>query len=208
MTAHSFLLNHGYITIFMGLLVEYLGLPIPGELILVFFGALVYWGKIELWIVLATGLAAMLLADHIWFFAGQRGGKKWLKVMCRATLGSSQCMSRTEHFFQKYGPASLLFAKFLPGIRLFAMPMAGMTGIPYQRFLLFGSLGSLLWLSAAVGAGMLMATQFGATVVRIQRTAGMLVLIFALVTLTVLIKRFMKRRKYGAPMTESRPHVG
>lgn len=202
-----FLQNHGYLTIFFGLLLEYLGLPIPGELILLFFGALVYWGKLQLWVVLATGFTAVLLGDHFWYFAGRRGGQKWLRFFCRATLGSAQCMSRTEHFFQRYGPASLLFAKFLPGFRTFAMPMAGMTGVPYRRFLLFDAVGSLLWLAGVTALGMLMATQLGVTAARIQRLGGTLILVFALVALTVLILRVKKRLKYGEPMMETKPHL-
>jgi membrane protein DedA with SNARE-associated domain len=207
MNIRLLLQDHGYLTVFFGLLLEYLGLPIPGELILLFLGALVYWGKLELWVVLATGLAAVLLGDHFWYFAGRHGGKKWLRFFCRATLGSAQCMSRTEHFFQQYGPASLLFAKFLPGFRTLAMPMAGMAGVAYRRFVLFDAVGSLLWLAGATALGMLMATQLGVTVARIQRLGGTLILIFALVALAVLILRLMKRLKYGEPMTEPKPRV-
>lgn len=199
--------DHGYLTIFVGLLLEYLGLPIPGELILIFFGTLVYWGKLQLWIVLATGLTAALLGDHFWFFAGQRGGKKWLRWYCRVTLGSAQCMSRTEHFFQHYGPASLLFAKFLPGFRTFAMPMAGMTGVAYHRFLLFDTLGSSLWLAVATGAGMLMATQIGVAADHIRRLGGTLSFLFAMAVLAILLYRLGKRLKYGEPMASPEQRV-
>lgn len=203
MNAIQFLQNHGYLTIFFGLLLEYLGLPIPGELILIFFGAFVYWGKLNFWIVLATGLAAVLLGDHFWFFAGKRGGKKWLHLFCRVTLGSAQCMSRTEHFFRHYGPASLLFAKFVPGFRTFAMPMAGMTGVTYRRFLLFDTFGSSLWLVVATAAGMVMATQLGVAAAHIRLFSGTLSLLFASIALIVLIHRVNKRLKYGEPMAAS-----
>lgn len=203
----QFVSKHGYLTVFFGLLLEYLGVPIPGELILVFFGALVYWGKLELWAVLALGLAAVLLGNHFWYFAGRRGGRTWLRWLCRATLGSAQCISRTEHFFQRYGPASLLFAKFVPGLRTFSVPLAGMTGIPYGRFLLFDAVGTLLWLAGVLSLGMLMATQLGMTVARIQRLGGTLTLIVALVALTVLLLRLRKRLKYGEPMMNSKPQV-
>jgi membrane protein DedA with SNARE-associated domain len=203
----QFISNHGYLTVFVGLLLEYLGLPIPGELILVFFGALVYWGKLELWVVLAIGLAAVLLGNHFWYFAGRRGGRIWLRWLCRATLGSAQCISRTEHFFQRYGSASLLFAKFVPGLRTFAVPLAGMTGMSYQSFLLFDVLGSLLWLAGSTSLGILMAEHLGATVARIQRLGGALTLTLILVALVVLLLRLRKRLKYGEPMMNSKPRV-
>jgi len=199
--------DHGYLTIFFGLLLEYLGLPIPGELILLFYGALVSWGKLGLWAMLATALAAVLLGDHFWYFAGRRGGKQWLRWFCRATLGSAQCMSRTEHFYRKYGPTSLLFAKFLPGFRTFAMPMAGMTGVEYGRFLFFDSAGSLLWVTGVTAAGMLMAAQLRVIATRVEHLGGTLLLIFVLIAMIVLILRLRKRIKYGEPMAESKLEV-
>jgi membrane protein DedA with SNARE-associated domain len=207
MNAMEFLKNHGYLTVFFGLLLEYLGLPIPGELILVFFGALVYWGRLELWVVLAIGLAAVLLGNHFWYFAGRHGGRTWLRWLCRATLGSTRCISRTEHFFQRYGAASLLFAKFVPGLRTFAVPLAGMTGVPYRRFLVFDAVGSLLWLAGSTSLGILMAKQLGVTVARIQRLGGALTLILVLAALILLVLRVRKRLKYGEPMIDSKPRV-
>ncbi len=195
----QFLLNHGYLTVFFGLLLEYLGLPIPGELILLFFGALIFWGKLEMWVLVVAGLAALFLGDHVWYFAGRRGGKKWLHWFCRATLGSAQCMSRTEHFYRRYGPASLLFAKFVPGLRSFASPMAGMTGVPYRRFLAFDLMGSLLWITSITWLGFLMATRLSEVVARIQRLGSTLALILSLAVLTVLVLRLRKRLKYGEP---------
>jgi membrane protein DedA with SNARE-associated domain len=197
-----FLQNHGYLTIFFGLLLEYLGLPIPGELILLFFGAFVYWGKLELWVAISVGLAAVLLGNHFWFFAGRRGGRRWLHLLCRATLGSTQCISRTEHFFRRYGPASLVFAKFVPGLRTFAVPLAGMTGIAYPRFLLFETVGSLFWLVGTLSLGMLMATQLNRAVTHIQHLGSAIAVLLVLTALIVFFLRLRKRLKYGDPMKE------
>ncbi len=207
MNAMQFAQNHGYLTVFFGLLLEYLGLPIPGELILLLYGTFVYWGRLELSVVLAFGLAAVLLGNHFWYFAGRYGGQRWLRWLCRATLGSAQCISRTERFFQRYGPASLLFAKFVPGFRTFSVPLAGMTGVPYRRFLLFDAVGSLLWLAGTVSLGVLMAPQLARVGATIQRLGGALTLILVLGALIVLILRLKKRRKYGRPMAESEPAV-
>ena len=194
--------DHGYLTIFFGLLLEYLGLPIPGELILLFFGALVYLGKLELWVAVSVGLAAVLLGNHFWFFAGRRGGRRWLHLLCRATLGSSQCISRTEHFFQRYGPASLIFAKFVPGFRTFAVPLAGMAGIAYPRFLLFETVGSLFWLLGTLSLGMLMATQLNKAITHVQHLGSATTVVVVLTVLIVFFLRLRKRLKYGDPMKE------
>ena len=199
----QFFQDHGYLTIFFGLLLEYLGLPIPGELILLFFGALVLVGKLELWVVLAIGLSAVLLGDHFWYIAGRRGGKNWLRWFCRATLGSAQCISRTEHFFQRYGPASLLFAKFVPGLRTFATPLAGMTGVPYRRFLVFDLVGSFFWVAGITLLGMVLGAQLGVTAARLQRVGGVATLLLVLAGLVIVILRLRKRLRYGEPIMGS-----
>ena len=200
--------DHGYLTIFFGLLLEYLGLPIPGELILLFFGALVYWGKLELWVAVSVGSAAVLLGNHFWFFAGRRGGRRWLHLLCRATLGSTQCISRTEHFFRRYGSASLVFAKFVPGLRTFAVPLAGMTGIAYPRFLLFETVGSLFWLIGTLCLGMLMATQLNGAAAHIQHMGTAITALVVLTALIVFFLRLRKRLKYGDPMKQLRSQRG
>jgi len=207
MNALLFLQNHGYLTIFFGLLLEYIGLPVPGELILVFFGALIYWGKLNLWLVLASSFSAALLGDHFWYVVARRGGKKWLRWFCRVTLGSAQCETRTEQFFKRYGPRSLLIEKFVPVFRHFAIPMAGMTGVPYLRFLLYESLGSLIWLIGSTELGVMMATHVRATMEWIDSFGRALLLIAVLVVLLVVTQRLRKRLRYGAPKVESAPHV-
>jgi membrane protein DedA with SNARE-associated domain len=207
MNGALFLEDHASLTIFVGLLLEYLGLPIPGELILLFVGAMVYWGRLSVCAVLATGFAAVLLGDHVWYLAGRRGGRKWLQWFCRATLGSAQCEARTQYFFQRYGAASLLFAKFLPGLRTFATPMAGMTGVPYLRFFFYDALGSVTWLVGSVELGRVMATQLGVVLARVHHLGGTLLSIFALGGLVLLILRFRRRLREGAPTVESEQRV-
>ncbi len=204
MDTFRFLQNHGYLMVFFGLLLEYLGLPLPGELILFFVGTLVYWGRLELWVVVTIALAAVLLGDHFWYFAGRRGGKKWLRWFCRATLGSTQCMTRTEHFFHRYGAASLLFAKFVPGFRIFATPMAGMTNVPYRRFLVFNLMGSLFWLTVVTSLGILTATQVSMVAVRFERLRSLLASTLVLAVLVSLLLRLRKRVKYGEPMVDTK----
>lgn len=203
-----FLQNHGYLTIFFGLLLEYLGLPIPGELILLFFGAFIYWGKLEFWAALGVGLTAVLLGNHMWYFAGRRGGRRWLRLLCRATLGSAQCISRTERFFQRYGPASLLFAKLVPGFRTFAVPLAGMTGLSYQRFLLFETAGSLFWLAGSLSLGMVMATQLNRALAHVQHVGSAITVLVLLTALIVFSLRLRKRLKYGEPMNKFQSQRG
>ena len=68
-----------------------------------------------------------------------------LNTLCRISLEPDSCVRRTEQIYEKSGARALLGAKLVPGLSTAAPPVAGMFGMSYWRFLLFDSLGSLLW---------------------------------------------------------------
>lgn len=199
METTTLLVRHAYPILFGGLLLEYLGLPIPGELILLLAGALVSWGHLNLWTVLGLALLAVMLGEHVWYFAGRRGGQRWLHQFCRLTLGSHQCVARTEDFFQRFGPVSLLFAKFIPGFRIFAAPLAGMTHLRYRLFALFNLVGTALWIAALTAAGFWAGPQLETARAQFSAFSHLLWIVLAALALVVLALRLRARRKYGAP---------
>ncbi len=202
-----FAVRHAYVAVFGGLLLEYLGLPIPGELFLLLAGALVAWGHLNLWVVLGLAVLAVMLGEHVWYFAGRRGGQRWLLLFCRLTLGSRQCVARTEGFFHRFGPASLLFAKFIPGFRTFAAPLAGMTRLDYRRFLLFELLGSLLWIAVLVLAGFWAGPHLETSFWQLSAFTRWVWILLAVLAMVVLAMRIRARRRYGTPLPWPAPQT-
>ena len=98
-------------------------------------------------------LAACIIADTIWFALGRRYGNSVLKLLCRLSFEASTCVSKTEGYFTRRGPVTLLFAKFVPGLSTVAAPIAGQTGMPYPRFLAWDLAGSLIWGETFILAG-------------------------------------------------------
>lgn len=76
-----------------------------------------------------------------------------LRMLCRISLSPDSCVTQTESIFMRFGPASMLFAKFVPGFASVATAMAGAVGIRYWKFVLFDTLGALLWVGVAVMLG-------------------------------------------------------
>ena len=103
--------------------------------------------------LLLAAFVATVAADSLWFLLGRRYGQKLLKALCRVSLSPDTCVRQTEGIFEKYGLASLLFAKFVPGYSTVAPPLAGASGTGYPRFLLFTSGGTLLWAGSALFLG-------------------------------------------------------
>lgn len=160
--------EHGYAALFLAVLLEQLGLPLPAVPLLVGAGAMVGLGYLNIVPVLAATLLASLLADLVWYELGRRNGARILTTLCKISLEPDSCVQQTEGVFDRYGDGSLLFAKFVPGLGTVAPPVAGMVGLPLARFALLDSLGILIWGGLYSGLGVIFADQLESLVGRLQ----------------------------------------
>lgn len=151
--AFAFFVQYAYAILFLWVLGEQLGIPIPSIPLLLTAGTLSATHRIHASFALAAVLAACILADSLWYTLGRRYGNRVLKLLCRLSLEASTCVAKTEIYFTRRGPVTLLFAKFVPGLSTVAAPIAGQTGMPYSRFLLWDLAGSILWAEAYLLAG-------------------------------------------------------
>jgi len=191
----QFVIRHGYLLLFCWLLAEQAALPLPSIPLLLACGALARAGKMDLRLVLLYGLIACLLADNVWFQLGLRRGTKILRFICRIALEPDSCVRQTENAFIKYGMRSLLIAKFVPGLNAVASPLAGRSGASLGRFLLYDSLGTLLWLTSVVGLGYVFSDQLETVADYAMRMgSGLLVLIGGLLVAWLAWKFFQRQR--------------
>jgi len=137
--------DHGALLVFLAVLLEQGGVPLPSFTVMIAAGALVADGQVSGLAVLGAAVLAALLANLAWYLAGVRFGQKVLRLLCRISLSPDTCVRMTQSIFQRWGLASLLFSKFVPGISLVAPPIAGAVRMPLLRFLAASSAGTLLW---------------------------------------------------------------
>ena len=149
----DFVVRHGYALLFFWILAEQGALPLPSAPLLLACGALAKDGRLALHWIFLTGMAACLLADNVWFMLGRRRGAKVLRFICRVALEPDSCVRQTETAFLRYGSRSLLVAKFVPGLNAVSAPLAAISGVRWGRFLLFDTLGALIWIGAYTGLG-------------------------------------------------------
>ncbi len=155
----AFLLQHGYTLLFLWVLLEQLGLPLPSAPILLAAGALSGTRQMYFSLALLYATLAAIISDVIWYEIGRRKGGAVLNLLCRISLEPDSCVRRTEGLYEKYGERSLLWAKFVPGLNTAAPPVAGMFGMPMGRFLIFDTMGSILWAGSFVGLGWIFSDQ-------------------------------------------------
>ena len=199
--------TYGVLIVFITVLLEQIGLPLPAMPILIVAGALAVGGDVSWPACLAASLAACLISDFFWFRAGRFYGKRILRLLCKISLSPDYCVSQTEDKFRRYGAKSLLVAKFIPGFNTIAPPLAGATGTGTPRFLAYSVAGGLLW----SGVGLCLGAWFHASVddvLGVLETMGgaALVGVAVLLALFVLYK-YVERRNFRRSLPVERIHM-
>jgi membrane-associated protein len=140
--------QHGYLTVFVALLLENAGIPVPGETILLFASFLAF-DEQELrlkWIIL-IGIAACTIGDNIGYLVGKRGGRPLLNRYRAFFKIPESTIKKGEDLFHRHGNLTIFFARFIFGMRIVAGPLAGVLNMPWRRFVLFNFLGATLWVT-------------------------------------------------------------
>src|SRR5579863_7620666 len=141
--------------LFLLVLLQQAGVPYPITPVLIVAGAISVHGHLPAAAVIGLAVAAALIADLAWYTAGFRLGARALKLLCLLSLSPDSCVSDTERWFGRFGTRVLVVAKFVPGLGLVATAMAGVSRASLEGFFFYDLIGSLLWASTAVGAGVL-----------------------------------------------------
>ena len=147
--------EHGFGIVFLNVLIEQLGAPIPAYPVLVVTGALEGASLARLLWLTVIAVTAALIADVFWYHAGKTYGHRVLGRICRISLSPDACIRQTESVYGRWGAKSLLVAKFVPGFASIASALAGVVGTPLRTFVLFDTLGALIWVGSAVFLGSL-----------------------------------------------------
>jgi membrane protein DedA with SNARE-associated domain/rhodanese-related sulfurtransferase len=149
----EFLIAYGLPLLFVAILVEQLGLPLPAVPWLLAVGSLSANAKFSAPAGIAVAAIACLIADLTWFYLGRNHGNRLLGLLCRISLEPDSCVRRTENAFTRYGLRTLLVSKFIPGLNTVAAPLAGASKVSARRFLLFDATGSIIYASCYILLG-------------------------------------------------------
>ncbi len=165
------LAHHAYLLLFLVVLAEALGLPVPAALALVAAGAGCAAKVLSAPIALAVALGAMLSGDSLLYVLGRYTGWALLGFLCRVSANPETCILRSAESFYKRGKLTLVFAKFIPGLNTMAPPLAGSMKMRTRQFLQFDLAGILLYVLAYGGLGFLF-RDFLKSITRGFQTAG------------------------------------
>ncbi len=192
----QFLIEQGYIVLFLWVFLAQLGFPIPIVPMLLAGGALAGIGKLNAPLVLGIAFLAALLSDQFWYQVGLRRGSKVLPFLCRIALDPESCVRRTKEIFARYGPRSLLFAKFIPGVAIVASPLAGIFHLHPLRFLLFDGLGTFIWVGILVFLGYKFGNEIKDLTIRTSGMAPGLGMVVPVGLAIYIVWKYVQRKRF------------
>ena len=124
---------------------------LPGDNLLFAAGALAAIGQLDPWLISGVLGAAAIIGDSTNYWIGRKYGTRLFSETRK--FPSRKHLATAEAFFQKHGGKSVLIGRFMPFIRTFTPFVAGMSTMPYLRFLAFSVSGTILWVGTLVPAG-------------------------------------------------------
>ncbi len=192
----DFVVRHGYAILFLSVLAEQCGVPIPSLPMLLAIGALSASGDLNFALALLTAVAACLVADSIWYWLGIHKGASILNLLCRISLEPDSCVRRTENMFIRYGAPGLLFSKFVPGLSTAAAPLAGMFRMKIWKFGLADAAGSLIWAGSYSCLGYLFRNQLEDLLQGAVRAGSWFFAFVALALGGFLSFKYIQRRRF------------
>jgi membrane protein DedA with SNARE-associated domain/rhodanese-related sulfurtransferase len=191
--------RYGLALVFVNVLVEQVGLPVPAVPTLIVAGALAAAGQLSAAAVFGVAVLACYIGDGLWFAGGRIYGRGVMRLLCRISLSPDSCVRQSEYHFERWGKAALVVSKFVPGLSTVTPPLAGAMRMGWPSFVLLNGIGIALWAGLAIGAGMLFHDQLGRLIARLEGYGNAaLVLVGAVLAAYVAFKWWQRRRFYRA----------
>jgi membrane-associated protein len=147
--------DHLWAVVFLGALVDAVGIPFPGRIMLITIGSLsspALDGAGAL-LVVALAVAGTVAGDHVWYLLGRVRGRRLFEAYCRVMRLSRARRVTADRLIRRYGALALVAARIAATLRVVVIPLAVSRGMSYGRFLTFDTVGAAVWAVGLVALG-------------------------------------------------------
>ena len=182
----------GYPLLFLIVMSESSGLPVPGETGLITAGVLASQGKLQIELVIAIAAAAAIVGDNIGYVIGRKGGRWLLERPGPFLRQRREVLVVGTPFFERHGPKAVFFGRFVLGLRVWASWLAGATHMHWRSFVLWNALGGITW-ATAIGLIAYFLGHSAGNAIETFGLFGLAAVVFALVSGIVLHRRHHAR---------------
>lgn len=160
--------DYGYLALAFSLALGSAGLPLPGESALLVAGAFAATGQLSIWGVLAVATAAVIVGDAAGYWVGRKGGRHFIERHGRLLRLDEGRIAKIEGFFDRHGPKTVFFGRFVSGLQTYAAVFAGIGRMPYGVFTAYNVAGGIVWAALYGTLGYI----FGRNLDLVERAVG------------------------------------
>ena len=185
-----------YLTICLAMFLENIIPPIPSEIIMPLGGFFVYQQKLNFYILVFWGVFGTILGSMPWYYLGKLVNEKRLSNFLDKRgkyIGlTSNDLIKSRRWFDKYGVSLVFWGRLVPGIRTLISVPAGMELMPLRKFLIWTSLGSLIWVTLLTYAGFVFGENYPIIETYLNQIKFIVKPILILIFVYFLIKIFLR----------------
>ena len=190
----DWLVDHTYLVVFIGTVIDATGLPFPGRLLLAAAGAMAAGGRANVLLVITLGALGAMLVDQIWYLTITRGSNWIIDRYCRLRGRPRGCAVDGADYFRRYGGATIVLGRFFTFVRVLVWPVAASHGVGYARFVLLDTAGATLWASIWVLLGWTVGEHWEAAATTVGGWTTGIGIVIALAVVVPLVLRYRRRR--------------
>jgi len=195
----------GYPLLFLIVMSESGGIPVPGETALITAAILASRGKLQIELVIPLAAAGAIVGDNIGYLIGRKGGRWVLERPGAFRRQRQEVLQIGEPFFERHGPKAVYFGRFLLGLRVWASWLAGATRMHWRSFAIWNALGGISW-ATLVGVVAYLLGHSAGNAIETFGLYGLAALLLAVVSTVILHRRHRRRSSAGdAPPIEDPP---
>ena len=140
-----YITTYGLGLLFVLIMLESGGIPLPGETALIAAGVLASQGKFNIVAVIAVAAAAAIVGDNGGYWVARRWGRRLLKKSKRLDRFAERVLPPSERFFERHGDKTVFIGRFIAILRFTAAWLAGLSKMPWWKFLFWNAAGGICW---------------------------------------------------------------
>ncbi len=191
--------QYGYWAVFVGIAVENTGIPLPGETITIVGGFFAGTGELNYWGVLGSAIAGAVIGDNFGYWIGRIGGWKFLVHFASIFRLPEEKLELAREKYSENAAKAVFIGRFITLLRILAGPLAGITQMPYGKFLFYNFSGAVVWALTIVSLSC-----FLGQIISLQQIvfwftqAGVLALVAAVIFISISIILKYRRTNLSA----------
>lgn len=195
----SMMNQFGYIGVFLLIAIENIFPPIPSEVILLFGGFMTTYSKLNIVLMIIFATLGSLIGAIVLYYVGKILNKERLKKIVSGKIGKilrlkNSDIDKADQWFDTKGNKTVFFCRFVPIVRSLISIPAGMSEMPMGKFLLYTTVGSLIWNTVLIILGAIVGENW-TSILNIFDTYSHIVAILLIIIFIVFIYIFYKKKK-------------